>query len=190
MKYCPRCKTTKDLGSFYKNRSQHDGLTTYCKPCHNENTKLSITKMYRNKNSTQYKKMLLNCRKSYKKHRNQRLKKMAEERAKLTPEERKARSEASVAWSKANKKKNRAKSNAYRLRKIQATPKWLTPQQLMQIRAFSFKAKELTKATGVRHETDHIIPLGGENVCGLHVPWNIQVVTSTYNKKKRNSLIK
>ena len=34
---------------------------------------------------------------------------------------------------------------------------------------------------------DHIIPIDGEAVCGLHVPWNMQLLTLSENSKKRNS---
>jgi 5-methylcytosine-specific restriction endonuclease McrA len=36
---------------------------------------------------------------------------------------------------------------------------------------------------------DHIIPLQGEDVCGLHVPWNMEVITQEQNLKKSNKLI-
>ena len=35
MKYCARCQTTHPLDNFGRNRSARDGLTTYCRPCHN-----------------------------------------------------------------------------------------------------------------------------------------------------------
>ena len=67
---------------------------------------------------------------------------------------------------------------------MSATPTWLTRENLLQIRGFYAKAVEATKATGVKHHVDHIIPLCGKLVCGLHVPWNLQVLTASENLSK------
>ncbi len=70
-----------------------------------------------------------------------------------------------------------------------ATPKWLTENQKMEIRLKYRLAIELSRATGERHAVDHIIPLHGESVCGLHVPWNLQVLTQKDNLTKYNRMI-
>ena len=71
----------------------------------------------------------------------------------------------------------------------QATPKWLSPEHKMEIRLKYRLAIELSRRTGVRHAVDHIVPLQGEEVCGLHVPWNLEVVTQEENLKKSNKLL-
>ena len=70
-----------------------------------------------------------------------------------------------------------------------ATPKWLTDEQKMEIRLKYRVAIELSRRTGVRHAVDHVVPLHGENVCGLHVPWNLEVITQKENLKKYNKLV-
>jgi 5-methylcytosine-specific restriction endonuclease McrA len=70
-----------------------------------------------------------------------------------------------------------------------ATPKWLTDTQKMEIRFKYRMAIEISRRTGIRHAVDHIIPLQGEEVCGLHVPWNLEVLTQDENLKKSNKLV-
>jgi len=80
----------------------------------------------------------------------------------------------------AYKKKNQGKTNAdtanRRAKKLSATPKWLTREQRKQIQECYNLAVKLTKETGILHHVDHIIPLRGKRVSGLHVPWNLQVI--------------
>ena len=71
----------------------------------------------------------------------------------------------------------------------QATPKWLSAEQKLEIRLKYRLAIELSRRTGVRHAVDHVVPLHGETVCGLHVPWNLEVLTQDENLKKYNKLL-
>jgi 5-methylcytosine-specific restriction endonuclease McrA len=77
-------------------------------------------------------------------------------------------------------------SKQYQYYKKQRTPCWLTFEHLKQIELLSIEALRLTQTTGVRHEVDHIIPLRGQSVSGLHVPWNLQIITKSENASKRN----
>jgi 5-methylcytosine-specific restriction endonuclease McrA len=67
-----------------------------------------------------------------------------------------------------------------------ATPPWLTTEQKLVIRNLYLSAMTLTKATGERYVVDHIVPLSNPDVCGLHVPWNLRVITQEENLKKSN----
>jgi hypothetical protein len=66
----------------------------------------------------------------------------------------------------------------------EAVPVWLTKEQWQEIAAFYELAQQTTIATGVLHVVDHIWPLKGKNSCGLHVPWNLQVITHARNVAK------
>ena len=67
--------------------------------------------------------------------------------------------------------------------KIFVTPTWANKILIEEIYS---EAKNLTKITGVPHEVDHIIPLRGELVCGLHVETNLRIITRDENKAKDN----
>lgn len=89
-------------------------------------------------------------------------------------------------WREKNKAKCVEKVARYRAAKKNRTPKWLNEFQLNQIRAIYKKAEEYTNITGIQYSVDHIVPLQGENVSGLHVPWNLRVMTKSANSAKRN----
>ena len=78
--------------------------------------------------------------------------------------------------------------NVRRRRFRVATPRWLTPEDKMEIRLKYRLAIELTRITGTQYAVDHIIPLQGNEVSGLHVPWNLQAIPQEANLKKSNQL--
>ena len=92
-------------------------------------------------------------------------------------------------YRKANPEKARIVCNARRRRYREATPSWLTTEQKDNIKQLYIEAQKLTELTGVRYEVDHIIPLINDIVCGLHVPWNLQVIPKLENLKKANKLL-
>lgn len=73
--------------------------------------------------------------------------------------------------------------------KLKTTPIWLNKQQIENIQSFYNEAALLTITTGIKYQVDHIIPLRGKNVSGLHVPWNLQVITAKANNIKGNKVI-
>lgn len=89
-------------------------------------------------------------------------------------------------WYKLNKHKARANSLKYPTSKIKATPPWLTKEQLQEMEDFHWLAEDLFKVSGQRYHVDHVVPLQGKYVCGLHVPWNLGVLPDDLNIAKRN----
>ena len=67
--------------------------------------------------------------------------------------------------------------------KLNAVPKWADRKA---IRLFYKEAARLTRETGIKHEVDHIVPIQGKLVCGLHCEANLQVLTKQQNISKHN----
>jgi hypothetical protein len=70
--------------------------------------------------------------------------------------------------------------------KLQRTPNWLSSEDKWVISEIYDLAKLRTKCTGIEWQVDHIVPLRGKTVSGLHVPLNLQVIPESVNKVKRN----
>jgi hypothetical protein len=92
-------------------------------------------------------------------------------------------------YNKLNPGKINASSAKRHSIKLQATPKTLTKEQWKEIEAFYILAKKMEQENGIEYHVDHICPLQGKTVCGLHVPWNLQVITAEENLHKHNKLL-
>lgn len=92
------------------------------------------------------------------------------------------------AWKASNPDRLNADTAKRRAQKHSATPTWLTQEHHEQMQALYAEALKLAAQTGVEHQVDHIYPLRSDVVCGLHVPWNLRVVTSSENQSKSNRL--
>jgi hypothetical protein len=79
-----------------------------------------------------------------------------------------------------------AKHASKGLCKKQRAPKWLTEQQKDWIKTWYTMAKWMERTFGGKWHVDHIIPLQGEDVSGLHVPWNMQILPASENIRKGN----
>lgn len=89
-------------------------------------------------------------------------------------------------WATRNRSQLTAKQRAREAGKMQTMPPWLTAIHHAQIQEMYDIAEARTVQTGVQHHVDHIHPLKGRNFAGLHVPWNLQVLTATENIAKKN----
>jgi 5-methylcytosine-specific restriction endonuclease McrA len=92
------------------------------------------------------------------------------------------------AWKTRNVVWVRADTKARRRKHREATPKWLTRKQKAEIRQLYQAAITNSKITGEQYVVDHIYPLRSEVVCGLHVPWNLRIITQNENLEKSNTL--
>lgn len=99
------------------------------------------------------------------------------------PEAREAFEQYQRHYYRENKDKFVARSNRRRAVKVSACPTWADRAKMSR---FYREARKLTKETGIKHVVDHIVPLQGELVCGLHVETNLQVITQKANLEKFN----
>ena len=83
----------------------------------------------------------------------------------------------------------RAAREAFRrAQKLFATPKWLTEEHKQVMKQLYVYRDELRQQSGIMYHVDHIVPLVSKSVCGLHVPWNLQVISGADNLKKGNKV--
>lgn len=90
-----------------------------------------------------------------------------------------------VEWRKQNKAIVSALQAKRRAAVMQRTPAWLTPTDRVEINAIYAYCAALRQC-GLDYHVDHIVPLRGKTVSGLHVPWNLQVIPALDNIRKGN----
>lgn len=91
--------------------------------------------------------------------------------------------EASKRHLKRHPEKYTARNAARKAAKIQATPIWADQAAIESIYA---ESRRLTEETGILHHVDHIVPLRGRNVSGLHVEFNLRAIPAVENQRKSN----
>lgn len=72
---------------------------------------------------------------------------------------------------------------------LRATPKWLTKEQRSEMKLWHLLRKDLQWLSEELLTVDHIIPIGGKAACGLHVPWNLQILPKSINCSKSTRLV-
>lgn len=171
---CSKCKIHKEISFFHRDCKQTGGHKYKCKDC----TKVETYFNYKNNREKELLKVknwqAANKEKIKLRERSYRTKNKVEIAARCR------------SWRKRYPYKINALVRKREQQKRHAAPKWLDEKHLEQIQDLYLEAFILTQETEVRHEVDHIVPLQGKNVCGLHVPWNLQVITKTANIKKGN----
>jgi hypothetical protein len=171
-KVCTKCGEEKLLSQFWKTNKNKSGLMPRCGSCEAE-----YNLEYRLKNlekvSVWKRQEYLKNKEWYREHS----KKYRED-----PLNSVAIKECSKLWRKNNMDKRRSNQAKRRAVKLNACPQWLSSCQKEEIKLVYAHARIL----GEDYQVDHIIPLQGENVCGLHVPWNLQILPAKVNASKGN----
>jgi 5-methylcytosine-specific restriction endonuclease McrA len=176
MKKCTKCKEDKSEDFFYKKKNYKNGLSSICKDCEKS---YHANKYIHNKEHI--------AKRSAEWAKNNKEKKSVINKA-SAERNREKRNEQSRLYKKRNKGIVNSR-NAFRRASVrQATPPWLTQDQKQDIRSMYTLAQKFEKAFDANYHVDHIVPLNGENVCGLHVPWNLQILEQKVNLKKSNKL--
>lgn len=165
-KSCPKCKQVKPCVDFFPNRCSPDGFHIPCRRCCNkqasewrETNREKYNKIAKNWAQSNPEKVKVRCKKYYKNNKQKAL-------------------VASAAWARDNPGKVNAISARRHAAKLQATPPWV---DLKEIEAIYIEAARLGLTV------DHEVPLQGKGVRGLHVPWNLQLLTQSANSSKGNS---
>jgi len=165
-KVCNRCLVNKPLAHFSPNKTKPQGVKYSCKPCSAKEAKLRRKEI-----------PLTKEQKEAAKARSSAWRELNPTRAKQI----KAISVAKKPYVK------RAAAARYRASKNGATPSWLTEEQKQEIQNFYRLKDDVILISGELYHVDHIVPLKGDTVCGLHVPWNLQLLPSDLNCRKSNT---
>jgi hypothetical protein len=158
-KICCRCRAEKSLSEFNKDRQFKDGLRPFCREC----SKIEWSERYeKNKEKERQRKASF-----YKNNREKILGKTSN-------------------WLKENRSYGTMKVAKRRADQNRSKPAWLSEIHLQQIRWYYQAAEMFTSQTGIVNHVDHIHPIKGVGFCGLHVPWNLRVITGSENSSKSN----
>lgn len=195
MKHCPKCNTTKAYSEFNKKTAARDGLASSCRACNKQY--YADNKQYFSDKWQQYyaehKEHLKAKRKVYGKiHKEQeseyRRKYHALHRDKGLEQSRGFRlnnPEYFKQYRRINRSKMHANTRKRQADKINRTPTWLNIVSRVEIECIYVYATALNQI-GLQYHVDHILPLKGYNVSGLHVPENLQVIPAVENMRKGN----
>jgi hypothetical protein len=157
MKTCTKCGETKPLEAFRPHKTTKDGLTTYCKQCLQEGVS-----DWRRRNKD----------------------KMGEYDAAYREKNRERIRSISKKWREKHRGSKNADTAKRHADKMKRTPLWLTTEEKTRIKCYYQLAQMRNRESGQEWHVDHVVPMRGSLVCGLHVPWNLQVIPATDNLTK------
>jgi len=158
-KICKKCNTEKSLSDFHKCSRNKSGVQSKCKNC--------ASKLAKERYMENTEKVLLINARWRNKHRDRHRK-------------------AQKQWEQKNPSSKYFYTAVRRARKKNATPAWADMDRIKYTYAH---CHWLNKTFGYNMHVDHIIPLSGKNVCGLHVHTNLQIIPAEENLRKHNKLL-
>jgi len=179
---CCKCKIEREKSAFNKNKSKKDGLSDECRIC---------TLEYGRKYRTLNKEKLLRGSREFKSLHRDEINTKNRERYLLKRQDEvfmKKKRDANLKYKSLNKGKvnsDTAKRYVAKMDRLAVS----TKEELINIEDLYKEAQKLTRETKVPHHVDHIIPLQGKLVSGLHVLKNLQILTEQENCSKHNKYI-
>lgn len=171
LKQCKRCAAQKPLSEFRRDPRYKDGFGSWCKNCHRE----------RNSEWARENRPRLTAKPRDWRKQNEDT--WRDTYRRFHERNKEQRASAHSEWAKNNKGLRRASGARHKAAKLQATPAWVDHEA---IKAVYKEAVRIQQHTGIRMHVDHIVPLQHDLVCGLHVPWNLQIIPGALNESKRN----
>lgn len=170
-KTCRTCNIDKSTADFYNATGKHT-FRSACKPCYNTQVKQNLLMHPRSREQNRRNQA------EFRKNNPEYNKLQLREFHAANPDYNKL---SLRKWRKDHPDRNRLKKANERAVKYQAMPKWLTAEDRVELRL-------IYKNCPDGFHVDHIIPLRGKEVRGLHVPWNLQYLTPEENMKKNNKV--
>ncbi len=182
MKFCRYCRNVLPLSDFAVRKASADGLAFKCRKC---------DKAYRDSRGKEtYKTLRVKNYQENKDHEKQKaLEYYRKNRSACITRHLKYKedtAEQQKAYRIATRAQINERTRRYTLGKELRTPKGLTSEHIEQIKAVYVERELLEKQSGLPLHVDHVVPLHGKTVSGLHVPWNLQIVPAKYNLSKGN----
>lgn len=174
-KICSRCGIEKELSEFHRAITCKDGYSTYCEQCYHKQI-IAYGIKYRSEHRDQIK---IRHVKRYIEHCDE----IKARCAKYRSNHRDQMKTYLIKYYDSHRDYWREYVARRRAVKLNATPPWVDRKELQKIYAEAAKRRR----AGENVHVDHIVPLRGKNVCGLHVPWNLQIIPAHENLSKHNS---
>jgi hypothetical protein len=157
-KVCSVCLIEQNITEFPKAASGKDGVARHCKQCDRAR--------YRAYYAVNKAKVLLN-------------------KAKYQSENPEKHQKYNKKHYNNNKASYRRRDMAAQICRKRQTPSWLSKAYIAEMDGI-YEFCQVLKCFG-EFQVDHILPVRGKEISGLHVPWNLQVLTRRENVKKSNT---